>query len=747
MQRRTVGWMGWVLGLWLAPAWVFAQPADPSRLRAFVARGDHVRLWERCREAEALSQPLPDLCTALPRGQVRAADLAVPARPPPPPHPPGVRDVPRAPEAAAPRVSLTSAAVPQVAIADVLLQGLAQFLAARATAELQSTVVERLRRELCPDLAAMCTFRDDGWETLRDSLRDGCAHACDGATTDAINACWQERRAAGCFFDRSCDQVQGCAGLPGVGTPTGCGACLQREATAALQAKGGQCLRAVASHALASRTCAILARDVSFAPSFGNAFRAALVEDIVALPTSALTALEAPLGVPLRRGDDERLAQVFALQALREVTRARSADEVGRALLLLVRQWQCVERPNGTACATQQDALTCGLEVFLLGAEQARHEHASGRDDARWETFLGDLLRLALQSSACVRAFPQDAHAAVRDELLAPLVRSFAAASRDFGCLAGDAQRLTGASNDRAPAITAPPPAAPPTAAAEQSAQVLARDLVALVNLAIRAGSPDPDRPSFTLPEGIPELVGAVAARDIPAALSRGLRVVAQVLDRVPSMTGDAGLRVPTTVIRTLSFGADLAAARTPDDAAAAFEAFAAPVGSWRGKGVRRMFSLTGMVGGGGGVDYTFSRGAIPTSWDGVGSVTGMVGVDVTFPLAASNPLRRALGMTYWGAFVSVLDVGSLVAQSASTPNAGAAPTQATLNPLQFVTPGLFLHASLADTPLNLMVGAQFLPAARTLEYTDAAGTARTVDVSAVRLMGSLSVDLTILPF
>lgn len=648
-----------------------------------------------------------------------------------------------------------------MAIADVLLRGLAQFLVTRASAELQTTVIEQLRARVCPDVEAACSL-DNALRDFKNDLPDSCNDACDNVSDATLGACVEARRSALCVGNGECPNALGCASL--LQSAPACVACLRQSP----HVNGTACVGAALTASVAANTCRVIGRDFTLSPSFGSAFQAAVAQDIAALPTGLIAFLEAPFGRPLSEGPQSLLAQAFVVHAVHAAIENSSPANVGHALRSFVRGWQCVTPSSDTGCATLKTRLDCALTVFTAAAETM----PNGAEAQVPEHLVVAVIDAAAKAPECSSSISIGDDTRRRVEQIAPLARAIANVTDDLRRMQRSQSAtpstasvsVTTSSTDNA----APPQPSPSNASQSSTAsvQALARDLVEAVNITLRIVSDSPNCPLFQIPDGFPAFVGAVAANDIPSALSRGMRFASAVFEQVPLRTPTArsappaptaqgendaqcgqvtrsrgSFPIPDTLVRVLSFGADLLAARAPDDAAAALDAFSAPVGSWRGKGTRRMFSITGMVGAGGGGEYTFARNSVASSLDGVGTLTGMVGADLTVPI------RNNCTVTYLGGFLSLLDVGALLAQPTGTPTANGAATQSTLNPLQFVAPGLFFHFNIFKSPLNLMFGAQFLPVARTLQYTDSAGNTQSVDVSAVRFMGALTVDVTILPF
>lgn len=671
-----------------------------------------------------------------------------------------------------------ASSTPQMAIAEVLLRGLAQFLVTRASAELQSTVLRQLREQVCPDVAAACSTDDAALQTFKDSLTGSCDNKCDDANNATLRTCIEARRSAFCVGSGECRppppppcQGTGCRPTPScaeLGTEANsCGGCLRQSPLA----NGTRCAGAALAASVATNTCRVIGGDFSLSPSFGSAFQAAVAQDIAALPSGLITFFEAPFGEVIEAGNAERLAQALVVHAVHEIVERSSPANAGHALSSFVQQWQCpATDATEPTCRELKVRLLCSLALFTAAAETM----PSATEPQLPERLMLAVLNASATSGACVAqigATPSD-HLQLDAEgiaQIASLAHAVASATEDLRRMQQSQRSLREATSDAQPQDgdnsnggrnnesrngNRSDEARADDARRVNGAnvQALTRDLIEAVNVALRIASPKANCPVFQIPDGFPAFVGAIAVNDVPSALSRGMRFAAAVFERVEPRHLSAGsatctrpgnrprVRIPDTLVRVLSFGADLLAARTPDDAEAALEAFSAPVGSWRGKSVRPMFSITGMLGVGGGGDITIARGQASTP-DGVFFLTGMLGADLTHHV--SNPNM----VSYWGVFLSLVDVGALVALPVDTPSLNGAPTSATFNALQFVAPGLFFHFNILQSPLNFMFGAQFLPVARTLQFSDSAGQTQSLDVSAVRIMGALTVDVTILPF
>jgi hypothetical protein len=237
--------------------------------------------------------------------------------------------------------------------------------------------------------------------------------------------------------------------------------------------------------------------------------------------------------------------------------------------------------------------------------------------------------------------------------------------------------------------------------------------------------------------ERVVPMFDAMATGDVARVLAATLGLLREV-DAMPSDAASA--------VRVLTLGAEFVSARTARQAEAAIMAFAAPPGSWQARFDRSGLWINGFVGVGGGAEWLFeSGGRAPLG--AFFAPFAPIGFDYTVPFASNQ----------WagGLFVSVIDLGALI--NASTVAGGLTPTQTmtgmmntptvmprtSTHPGQFLAPGLYGRLNLGRTPLVLSAGASVLPFGREVDY----GMGRVETLPAVRVGGSLSVDIPIVPF
>lgn len=271
----------------------------------------------------------------------------------------------------------------------------------------------------------------------------------------------------------------------------------------------------------------------------------------------------------------------------------------------------------------------------------------------------------------------------------------------------------------------------------------IARTAVAVLNLALRSSDRARDAATtdagLELPDGMPEILDAMA---------RG-----QLTDVMVSTTAAISAlgsphAVPHGVVRAMAVGAELAEAESREQVEAAVEAIVAPAGAWRQKQSKFMLSLGGLVGVQGGAEW-LSGASLPERPRGTSiGVLGAVGLDVSFPLRPGS----------LGVFLSVLDLGALMSVPLqqidhATVTQGGERREAEVDvstPVRIenvLSPGLYLRLGIPTLPLTLGAGASVVPRGRHIEEIRASGERVSEDVSVIRAMMLLGVDVTLLPF
>lgn len=231
----------------------------------------------------------------------------------------------------------------------------------------------------------------------------------------------------------------------------------------------------------------------------------------------------------------------------------------------------------------------------------------------------------------------------------------------------------------------------------------------------------------------------AIAARDYGPLL-----IEAQSLVRLISRAGRVSVEIPDTVQRFIVLGTSLGSAESADEVKSILESTAASVGGWRLK--RRsgvVVSLTAFPGLALGVEDLALEGAKNDS-SFAGYLFAPVGLDIAFCGS------RAFGP---GVFLSAIDVGQLLSvpldgEELETPAEdgsaaeGMVEREETIRFVQVFSPGIFVRFGIADLPLVVGGGVSYLPRLRKVT-TDDDG----FDVNALRVIGFVAVDVTILPF
>jgi hypothetical protein len=202
---------------------------------------------------------------------------------------------------------------------------------------------------------------------------------------------------------------------------------------------------------------------------------------------------------------------------------------------------------------------------------------------------------------------------------------------------------------------------------------------------------------------------------------------------------------LPEWAARFLPMVVDLAEAKDSAQVAAALTRAAAPVGSWRLKRQKRLWSISGLVGGSVGYEQPREDEAPGgQSFEG-GWAAGLmapVGLQFSWPCCKNG----------WstGLLLSVLDVGQITwsrleEKEASTDDAGMEAVPDTSLSKVF-SPGLYLTMGAGHSPLTFGVGASYAPGLRAYTYA-LDGAEREQEVSVFRFGIFAAVDITLLPF
>lgn len=226
----------------------------------------------------------------------------------------------------------------------------------------------------------------------------------------------------------------------------------------------------------------------------------------------------------------------------------------------------------------------------------------------------------------------------------------------------------------------------------------------------------------------------ALSNRDYAAAVRKLVEVVNLFKDSLPEGAG-----------RLLPLIVDLADAEDSSKVAEALERAAAPIGSWRLKRQRALWSITGLVGGAAGYER-----ALDDSTKGGAAVKGGLAAGLMAPVGLQMSTPLADGSASLGLLFSVLDVGQvtwtrLTKQQQTDEEAGTDQVpEATF--AKVFSPGAYLTLGIGDSPFTFGVGASYAPVLRSYTY-ELDGAERAQDVSVVRLGIFAAIDVTLWPF
>ncbi len=440
-------------------------------------------------------------------------------------------------------------------------------------------------------------------------------------------------------------------------------------------------------------TCTFLGRgDDFFAASFGTAFVAAVNDDALHLPAHFGDYIdETPDTFPGTGGLLLRAGLALTSSLGERVDLTAQATDVQQ----VVDAWNCVA--GDTACGEWKSALHFGL-VALAGVSR----FSPGTSDDRRD----DLFRV-------LTALAEIDHRTLD--------------RGRFDDLVARVERLRTLTEQYNTAATA--------SAREALVEPITAAVVALVNESIDLA--DGQRQYPRIPGSVAGLFGAVARRAVGDVLAGASRVTLDLL-HAAQRTGhttiaDSAVSVPGEALRVLAFGADLGAARTPEQVSAAIDSFAAPVGSWRVK-ARNSFTLSlgGAFGIAGGQEWAHSGGTpanpIAARSGGFGAIFAPVGLDVSF----------GVGPVHLGLLLPIVDLGAFVPLSAARDDAR------NLNPLSFLAPGAMIRVGFAGLPIIVGGGVSYHPFAYAVAPTSGGSS---VENPSVTFSGFVAVDIPIFTF
>lgn len=428
-------------------------------------------------------------------------------------------------------------------------------------------------------------------------------------------------------------------------------------------------------------TCAFLGtRDDLFAPTFGPTFIAAVADDALHLPARFGEHMDA------HKADFPGLPGVMARASVRLVESLSVTVDLAEnaaAVRETMRVW--CPQPSDQACVQGVTALRVGL-ALIEGA--ARHSDVLENQAFRDELF--DAVRLLAGDSVHLERARFDA-------ILARAVD------------VREAVQAYQRAQDRDARIARVEP--------------LANAVIGMFNEALDFA--DPARALARFPASLASFLDAVARGSVADVVLRATRVA---LDVTRDAAQRDHLRVSPDVLRVLSLGGDLAAARSAEQVSAAMESFSAPVGSWRLKSHHRFtLSVGGAFGIAGGAEWAQSAAHLPAAEAlPMGQLFAPVGIDLSW-----SPCR----CMHVGLLLPIVDVGALV------PLGGAGDEARRFSPTSFLAPGAFLRLGFSGVPVVLGAGVSYRPFAHVV--APIGGGADQVDAS-VAVLAFAAIDVPI---
>jgi hypothetical protein len=199
---------------------------------------------------------------------------------------------------------------------------------------------------------------------------------------------------------------------------------------------------------------------------------------------------------------------------------------------------------------------------------------------------------------------------------------------------------------------------------------------------------------------------------------------------------------LPKKLVPYVPLLVDLASAKDSSEAKTAFDAGAAPVGSWRIKRRQATVSVTGLV----GTSLAYEQPTTHTDrYSGglVGGLFGTLGIDVAIPI----------GSWTLGPYFSVLDVGQLFSapiwpkEHSDNGVSGEPEAGGRFKSIQVFSPGGYFRAGVGNSPFTLGVGAALSPKLRRYEIYFNGERDGETQLTVVRVQGFVAIDVTILPF
>lgn len=460
-------------------------------------------------------------------------------------------------------------------------------------------------------------------------------------------------------------------------------------------------------------TCEYLggSQDSTLRVSIGQGLRAAFQSDVLAMPTRVLALFP-------RSGNARSLVGMLYFDILAGWVETPDVRITAQRVMALASEWEPASNvpQNEPRYAREMAATRAGKDALLAAGivlSAASHNEAFERmNDSAFVPLMATLVGRELNE---------------RDRLRLRSLRVAIAQWRDVG----QGVRVT---RRGVPEVNL------------TRAAAALRATVSLINAVMPVACADPSVATMmALPGRMAELLLAIGRGNLPLIVVETARVMAAV---------SLSFGLPESVVRGLSLAAEVASAQTAEQVRAALDSVIAPVGTWRLKRRRVMFSLGALVGAGGGMELTLpGAGVINPSPLGYVSLTGAVGLDASFPAGSST----------LGGFLSVIDVGGLLSLPTGNLEATVLNEDGTtrtsifdvsprVSPEQVLSPGLYFRWGIFNSPLVLALGASVTPLAHRIQETRVApqgmgAMAVSRDVSVFRAGAFLSVDVTLLPF
>ena len=193
------------------------------------------------------------------------------------------------------------------------------------------------------------------------------------------------------------------------------------------------------------------------------------------------------------------------------------------------------------------------------------------------------------------------------------------------------------------------------------------------------------------------------------------------------------GLEAPARLlVRHLPIIVGLADAKTPDDFKAMIDNIASPVGAWRFKRHRSMWSITGLVG--------FHAAQETLSGPGIASYSGQsAGLFAPIGVAYSWPTADAKNA--WAVMASIIDLGAPISARLSEKDSDEVSDTSTSGKFRdVISPGIYVMRGFQDSPMVIGLGWSYTPKLRRAQLPSGAEQ----DVDSRRVGIFIALDLTL---